>query len=84
MMNRNKRDIVLDLKTKGGAEILRRLIGKADVLVENFGPGVMDRLGFGYEAVHKEYFKLIIARSRASAAPVHIGTGAGSISLPRQ
>ena len=59
MMNRNKRGIVLDLKTKGGAEILRRLIGRADVLVENFGPGVMDRLGFGYEALHKAYPTLI-------------------------
>ena len=59
MMNRNKRGIVLDLKTKGGAEILRRLIDSADVLVENFGPGVMDRLGFGYEALHKAYPALI-------------------------
>lgn len=59
MMNRNKRGIVLDLKTKGGAQILRRLIEKADVLVENFGPGVMDRLGFGYEALHKEHPTLI-------------------------
>jgi crotonobetainyl-CoA:carnitine CoA-transferase CaiB-like acyl-CoA transferase len=59
MMNRNGRGIVLDLKTRGGAQILRRLIGKADVLVENFGPGVMDRLGFGYEALHKEHPTLI-------------------------
>ena len=40
MMNRNKRGLVLDLKTKGGAEVLRRLAKTADVLVENFGPGV--------------------------------------------
>jgi crotonobetainyl-CoA:carnitine CoA-transferase CaiB-like acyl-CoA transferase len=59
MMNRNKRGIVLDLKTKGGAAILRRLIAKADVVVENFGPGVMDRFGFGYEALHKDYPGLI-------------------------
>jgi crotonobetainyl-CoA:carnitine CoA-transferase CaiB-like acyl-CoA transferase len=59
MMNRNKRGIVLDLKTKGGAQILRRLIAKADVLVENFGSGVMDRLGFGYEALRKEHPTLI-------------------------
>jgi crotonobetainyl-CoA:carnitine CoA-transferase CaiB-like acyl-CoA transferase len=59
MMNRNKRGIALDLKTKGGAQILRRLIAKADVLVENFGSGVMDRLGFGYEALHKEHPTLI-------------------------
>src|SRR4030081_2987185 len=53
MMNRNKKGIALDLKTPGGAKVLRRLIGKADVLVENFGPGVMDRLGFGYEETSK-------------------------------
>jgi crotonobetainyl-CoA:carnitine CoA-transferase CaiB-like acyl-CoA transferase len=53
MMNRNKRGIVLDLKTPGGAEVLRRLIRGADVLVENFGPDVMERLGFGYEAARE-------------------------------
>src|SRR3981081_245156 len=46
MMNRNKKGIALDLKTAGGAKVLRRLIGSADVLVENFGPGVMDPLRF--------------------------------------
>jgi crotonobetainyl-CoA:carnitine CoA-transferase CaiB-like acyl-CoA transferase len=59
MMNRNKRGIVLDLKTEGGKRILRRLIATADVLVENFGPGVMERLGFGYEHLHKEHPALI-------------------------
>jgi crotonobetainyl-CoA:carnitine CoA-transferase CaiB-like acyl-CoA transferase len=59
MMNRNKRGIVLDLKSKGGAAVLRRLIAKADVLVENYGPGVMERLGFGYEALHGEFPGLI-------------------------
>ncbi|HEX2553397.1 MAG TPA: CoA transferase [Microvirga sp.] len=54
MMNRNKRGIALDLKTKGGAEILRRLALRADVLVENFGPGVMERLGFGYDSLKAE------------------------------
>ena len=54
MMNRNKRGIALDLKTPGGAEALRRLARQADVLVENFGPGVMERLGFGYEALKKD------------------------------
>src|SRR5882757_9366751 len=53
MMNRNKKGIALDLKTPGGAKVLRRLIASADVLVENFGPGVMDRLGFGYEEISK-------------------------------
>src|SRR5829696_9881863 len=59
MMNRNKKGIALDLKTPGGAKVLRRLIESADVLVENFGPGVMDRLGFGYADISKKHPKLI-------------------------
>jgi crotonobetainyl-CoA:carnitine CoA-transferase CaiB-like acyl-CoA transferase len=59
MMNRNKRGIALDLKTSGGEQVLRRLMAAADVLVENFGPGVMERLGFGYEEVHKQHPALI-------------------------
>jgi crotonobetainyl-CoA:carnitine CoA-transferase CaiB-like acyl-CoA transferase len=59
MMNRNKRGLALDLKTSGGAEILRRLALQADVLVENFGPGVMERLGFGYEDLRNANRSLI-------------------------
>jgi crotonobetainyl-CoA:carnitine CoA-transferase CaiB-like acyl-CoA transferase len=59
MMNRNKKGIALDLKTSGGAKVLRRLIAKADVVVENFGPGAMERLGFGYEDLHKDHPALI-------------------------
>lgn len=44
--NRNKRSIVLDLKTPHGREVLERLIARADVLVENFRPGVLARMGF--------------------------------------
>ena len=50
-VNRNKKSITLDLKSAAGREVLGRLIDSADVLVENFRTGVMDRLGFGYEAV---------------------------------
>src|SRR5918999_161639 len=59
MMTRNKRGIVLDLKTAGGKEVLRRLIADADVLVENFAPGAMERLGFGYEELHRDFPALI-------------------------
>ncbi|HEY7248272.1 MAG TPA: CoA transferase [Xanthobacteraceae bacterium] len=52
MMNRNKRGIVVDLKSAGGKKVLRRLVESADVLVENFAPGVMQRFGFGYDDVH--------------------------------
>ncbi len=53
MMNRNKRGVVLDLKTEEGAAILRKLVAKADVLTENFRPGVLERLGLGYEELRK-------------------------------
>jgi crotonobetainyl-CoA:carnitine CoA-transferase CaiB-like acyl-CoA transferase len=59
MMNRNKRGIVIDLKTESGKKILRRLIASADVLVENFAPDAMARLGFGYEALRREHPALI-------------------------
>jgi crotonobetainyl-CoA:carnitine CoA-transferase CaiB-like acyl-CoA transferase len=48
--NRNKKSLVVDLKTAAGKEVLSRAIATADVLVENFGPGAVERLGFGYEA----------------------------------
>jgi formyl-CoA transferase len=51
LLNSNKRSTVLDLKTQEGKEVARRLIGNADVVAENLGPGVMERLGLGYEAV---------------------------------
>src|SRR5919202_2842591 len=54
MMNRNKRGIALDLKTEGGRKVLRRLVASADVFVENFAPGSLERLGFGYEDVRKD------------------------------
>jgi crotonobetainyl-CoA:carnitine CoA-transferase CaiB-like acyl-CoA transferase len=54
MMNRNKRGMVLNLKTPGGAAILRRLARSADVFVENLAPGVLERLGFGYEELKRD------------------------------
>jgi crotonobetainyl-CoA:carnitine CoA-transferase CaiB-like acyl-CoA transferase len=50
-MNRNKRDLSLDLKTEKGQEIALKLASQADVLTENFVPGTIDRLGLGYEKV---------------------------------
>src|SRR5580658_7560968 len=47
--NRNKRSIVLDLKTAEGQGIVHRLVAEADVVMENYGPGTMERLGCGYE-----------------------------------
>jgi crotonobetainyl-CoA:carnitine CoA-transferase CaiB-like acyl-CoA transferase len=49
MMNRNKRGIAVDLKTEGGKEVVRRLLAKADVVIENYRLGTMERLGLGYD-----------------------------------
>ena len=58
-MNRNKRSVVLDLKSEQGAAALRRMVARADVVLENFRPDVMDRLGLGYETLAKENPRLI-------------------------
>ncbi len=51
VLNHGKRSVAIDLKSKDALDVLRPLLEKADVLVEQFRPGVMDRLGLGYEAV---------------------------------
>jgi formyl-CoA transferase len=52
MLNHNKRSITLDTKNPTGKEVLEELIRRCDVLVENFGPGVLDRMGFTWERIH--------------------------------
>ncbi|MGH9356633.1 MAG: CaiB/BaiF CoA transferase family protein [Terriglobia bacterium] len=59
MMNRNKRGIALDLKTDSGRRVLSRLLQDADVLIENYRRGAMDRMGFGYDALHRANPRLI-------------------------
>jgi crotonobetainyl-CoA:carnitine CoA-transferase CaiB-like acyl-CoA transferase len=59
IMNRNKRGIALNLKTEAGRTVLSRLLQGADVLIENYRPGTMERMGFGYEALHASNPRLI-------------------------
>lgn len=61
-INRNKRSITLDLKTPDGARALERLIEGADVVVENFSPGTLERLGFGPERVRELNRRAILCR----------------------
>jgi formyl-CoA transferase/CoA:oxalate CoA-transferase len=58
-LNRGKRGICIDLKQPEGIDLCLRLIDRMDVLIENFRPGAMDRLGLGYEAMHKRNPQLI-------------------------
>ncbi len=58
--NRNKESITLDLKSDDGRETLARLVGAGDVLIENFRPGVLDRLGFSVERLHELNPRLVV------------------------
>jgi crotonobetainyl-CoA:carnitine CoA-transferase CaiB-like acyl-CoA transferase len=60
-VNRGKRSLVLDLKTPGGQETMRRLLDRADVLIENYRPGVMKGLGLDYATLAPRYPALIYA-----------------------
>jgi crotonobetainyl-CoA:carnitine CoA-transferase CaiB-like acyl-CoA transferase len=59
--NRNKRSVVLDLKQQQDKDALLRLIDQADILVENYRPGVLDRLGLGWSVLHQRNKRLILA-----------------------
>ena len=59
MLNSNKESVVLDLKQPEGKTVFRGLARKADVVVENFAAGVMDRLGLGYETLQAENPRLV-------------------------
>jgi crotonobetainyl-CoA:carnitine CoA-transferase CaiB-like acyl-CoA transferase len=66
--NRNKRSLAVDLKHPDGLEIARKLCAKADVVAENFRPGVMDKMGLGYEAVRRSNPRVIYAAASGYGA----------------
>ncbi len=61
MLNHNKRSITLDTKNPKGKEVLERLVRSCDVLVENFAPGVLDRMGLTWDHIHKLNPRMIVA-----------------------
>jgi formyl-CoA transferase len=61
MLNHNKRSITLDAKHPKGKEVLEALVRHCDVLVENFAPGVLDRIGFSWERIHELNPRMIVA-----------------------
>lgn len=68
-INRNKRSVTLDLKDPDDQQVLWELIAKADVLVENFRSGVMDRFGFSYEIIHERHPAIVYACIRGFGDP---------------
>ena len=68
MLNSNKRSVTINLKSDSGREILHGLLGEADVLVENFAPGVLDRLGFGWDILHRRHPRLVYASIKGFGA----------------
>ena len=60
-VNRGKESIALDLKNDGDKRIFAKLLKRADVVVENFRPGTMEKLGYGWESLHAKYPRLIYA-----------------------
>ena len=60
-INRNKESVTLDFKPPGGRDVFERLVARADVLVENFRPGTLDRAGLGWDALHQRFPKLVYA-----------------------
>ena len=61
MLNGNKRSLTLDTKTPEGKEVLEKLIKVSDVMVENFGPGALDRMGFSWDRIMELNPKMILA-----------------------
>jgi formyl-CoA transferase len=62
VQSRNKRSIALDLRQKEGQDIAKKLIGEADVLIENFRPGTLENWGMGYDALSKDNPGLVMLR----------------------
>jgi formyl-CoA transferase len=61
MLNHNKRSVTLDTKSEGGKQVLERLVKHCDVLVENFAPGALDRMGFTWERIQQLNPRMIVA-----------------------
>ena len=68
LLNANKRSLACDLKSERGKALLRKLIVNADVLVENMAPGVIERLGFGYDAVRELNPRIVYAQIKGFPA----------------
>ena len=67
VMNANKRSVTINIKSDKGREMLRGLIRKGDVFIENFGPGAIERLGFGYDVIRELNPRMVYAQIKGFA-----------------
>ena len=81
IQSRNKKSVTLNLRTSEGQDLFRKLVEKADVIVENFRPGTMERWGLGYDALSEINPKLIMARTSGfgQTGPYRDRAGFGSV-----
>ena len=82
MLNSNKRSLTLDTKTQAGKEVLEKLIKESDVLVENFAPGALDRMGFTWEKIQEYNSRMIHLLSIHEGTPGHYLEGWHSAKFP--
>ncbi len=64
MYNRNKRSVCVDMKSQEGREVVIKLVAKADIVIENFRPGALEKLGYGYDTLNQINPKLIYCSAR--------------------
>ena len=81
-INRNKRTIALDLAKPDGRMILLKLLEDADVLIENFKTGTMEKWGVGYDELSKKHPRLVHARDHIRRADTRLGTEHGRQTAP--
>lgn len=81
LQSRNKKSVTLDLRKPEGQELARQLAGKADIVVENFRPGTLEKWGLGWETLHALYPRLIMVRISGfgQTGPYRDRAGFGSI-----
>ncbi|MBR5471522.1 MAG: CoA transferase [Oscillibacter sp.] len=79
--NRNKKSVTINFRSEAGKELLRKLIETSDVLIENFRPGTMEKMGFGWEEVHRINPQLIMAsiNGYGEGSPYYLRPGFDSI-----
>ena len=77
--NRNKRSIAVDLKHPDGQRVVARLLEGADVLMENFRPGTMERLGFGYDQVRLIKPDIVYVSEEVEVSPSSSGEPGGGL-----